>query len=440
MEFPSPHDRSLDSTLALLREGYLFGAHRFERLGSDLFVTRLLGEEVAWIRGPEAVEVFYDEELFTRAGAVPRRIRRTLIGEGTVQTLDGAAHRARKAALLGVLTPIRAAELTELIEHAWLAALPRWTRAASVDLLAEAQTILCRAACDWAGVPLASAEAPRRAEQLAALIDALGGVGPRHWRGRIARRSLEGWLSGQVEAVRDGRLLPAEGRALATIAGLRDEAGAQVDARTAAAELINLLRPIVAIARYVVFAAQALHEHPECRLRLRTEGGGYARQFAQELRRFYPLAPCVAARVRVDLSFAGHRLRAGTLVLLDIFATHRDPRCWPHADEFVPERFAASGAEPLGFIPQGGGDPQIGHRCAGEAATLEIVMLASRLLAEAMEYEVPAQEVDLERIPALARGRFVIRRVRSTVNFDAVGATGAMTDVQDMRETTGVVP
>jgi fatty-acid peroxygenase len=439
MEFPSPHDRSLDSTLALLREGYLFGVRRFERLRADLFAARVMGEELVWIRGPEAIREFYDESRFVRAGSIPRRLRKTLVGEGAVQSLDGAAHRARKAMLLSLLTPIRAAELVELTEHAWLAALARWTRAEEVDLFAEAQAILCRAACDWTGVALAHDEAARRAGQLGALLDALGGVGPRHWRGRIARRSLEGWLMGQVEAVRAGAAVDG-GRALAVIARWRDETGARLDARTAAVELINLLRPIVAVARYVVFAAHALDVHPRCRQRLRDGGSGYARQFVQELRRFYPLAPCVAARVREDfVAWSGHRLRAGTLVLLDIHATHRDPRCWPHADEFVPERFEHSGAAPFGFIPQGGGDPRGGHRCAGEAATIELVMLAASLLSGAMEYQVTRRELDLERIPPLVRDGFVIRGVRSTTDIQVAAATGAAVDVKDIRETTGVV-
>lgn len=439
MEFPSPHDRSLDSTLALLREGYLFGAHRFERLGSDLFSARLMGEEVVWIRGPEAIRAFYDESRFVRSGAIPRRLRRTLIGEGAVQSLDGAAHRARKAMLMSLMTPIRAAELTELTEHAWLAALARWTRQDEVELFAEAQAILCRAACDWTGVALADGEVMRRAGQFGALFDALGGIGPRHWRGRIARRSLEACLMGQVEAVRAGPAIDG-GRALAVIARWRDGSGALLDARTAAVELINLLGPIVAVAYYVVFAAHALHVHPRCRQRLREGGSGYARQFVQELRRFYPLAPFVGARVREDfVAWSGHRLRAGTLVLLDIHATHRDPRCWPQADQFVPERFEHTGAAPFGFIPQGGGDPYGGHRCAGEAATSELVMLAASLLAGQMEYQVARRELDLERIPPLARDGFVIRRVRSTVDIQATTTSGAAADVTDMRETTGVV-
>ena len=38
-----PRSRTLDESLAFLREGYTFGGRRFRRLGSDVFTTRLAG-------------------------------------------------------------------------------------------------------------------------------------------------------------------------------------------------------------------------------------------------------------------------------------------------------------------------------------------------------------------------------------------------------------
>lgn len=56
-------------------------------------------------------------------------------------------------------------------------------------------------------------------------------------------------------------------------------------------ELINVLRPVVAVGRYVIFAALALHEHPECLRKLRTGDDDYLELFVQEVRRFYPSSP-----------------------------------------------------------------------------------------------------------------------------------------------------
>ena len=50
----------MDHTVALLREGYDFIARRCDRLGSDVFATRLLLEPTLCMRGRDAAELFYD--------------------------------------------------------------------------------------------------------------------------------------------------------------------------------------------------------------------------------------------------------------------------------------------------------------------------------------------------------------------------------------------
>lgn len=412
-----PRDRSLDSTIALLREGYRFIPSRCRRLRSDIFVARLMGEKAIWISGRDAAEVFYDPVLFQRGGAVPRRIRRTLFGDGGVQTLDDAAHRHRKAMFMSLMTPASVAALTDLTTHYWRNALPRWTGAASLVLFSEAQDILCRAACAWAGVPLGGAEVRRRASQFGAMVDAFGGLGPRHWRGRLARRSLERWLEDLVIQVRSGDLKPASGSALAVVVSHRDLDGALLGPRLAAVELMNLLRPTVAIATYITFAALALHHHPRCRALIRDGDDDHLELFVHEVRRFYPFAPFIGARVRDDFVWRGHPLRKGTLVVLDIYGTNHDPRRWDRADEFLPERFKHWSGDPFDFIPQGGGDHHTGHRCAGERVTIEVLKAAARFLTRHVDYDVPAQDLgfSLDRIPTLPRSGFVIRRVRADV-------------------------
>lgn len=41
-----PHDKSLDNSVALMREGYLFIKNRKEHYHSDLFQARLLGKHL----------------------------------------------------------------------------------------------------------------------------------------------------------------------------------------------------------------------------------------------------------------------------------------------------------------------------------------------------------------------------------------------------------
>lgn len=55
---------------------------------------------------------------------------------------------------MSLMTPTSVAELVEASRDAWRAALPGWRERGRVVLFDEAQRILCRSACAWAGVPL----------------------------------------------------------------------------------------------------------------------------------------------------------------------------------------------------------------------------------------------------------------------------------------------
>ncbi len=56
---PLPRDKTLDATLALLRDGYLFISNRCRRYRSDTFQTRLMFTRVTCASGGEAARVFY---------------------------------------------------------------------------------------------------------------------------------------------------------------------------------------------------------------------------------------------------------------------------------------------------------------------------------------------------------------------------------------------
>jgi fatty-acid peroxygenase len=56
------------------------------------------------------------------------------------------------------------------------------------------------------------------------------------------------------------------------------------------------------------------------------------------------------------------------------------------------------------FIPQGGGDPETGHRCPGERVAIELIKVAARFLATS-DYVLVANEqtVPLTRMPSRPR-------------------------------------
>ena len=421
-----PRDPAIDSTLALWREGYEFIWNRCRRYDSDLFLTRVMGRKTVCIHGVEAAALFYDERKFARHGGLPRRVVTSLFGKGAVHTLDDAAHRERKAAFMSLMRPESMQRLMDEAAQGWRRAIRDWQHSKRIVLLDETQQLLTEAVCNWAGVPVSRGEIARRARDLAAMVDAFGGVGPRLWRGKAARMRTERWIARYIEQVRERQLYAAPDSALSVMAQLRDHDGRQLDAKTAAVELINVLRPTVAIAWYIVFAAHALHRHPQMRDRIARESvdegaGEYTDLFMQEVRRFYPFTPFLGARVRQAFEWRGQQFEPGTLVLLDVHGTDHDPTIWDCPEEFRPERFRSWSGSAFDFIPHGGGQHATGHRCPGEWITMHNLALALHFLTRCASYQVePKQDldIDLTRMPTQPASGFVIQRVRATFQLE----------------------
>jgi fatty-acid peroxygenase len=410
---PIPKDKSLDSTLALFRDGYNFISNRCRRYQSDFFETRLMLQKAICMKGAEAARVFYDETRFQRHGAMPKRGLKSFLGEGGVQVLDGEAHRRRKQMFMSLMTAENIQRRARQASEHWRARLDGWEGRGQVVLFDEAQEIFCRAVCAWAGVPLQEAEVKKRAGDFGAMIDSPAAIGPRHWRGRWARRRAEKWAGYLIEDVRAGKLKAAEASASHAIAWHREPNGELLNRRVAAVELINILRPTVAIARFVTFAALAMFEHPECREKLRAGEEGYDELFVQEVRRFYPFFPAVPALVRQAFEWKGYQFPLGRWVILDLYGTNHDERIWEKPESFWPERFRRRDISPFDLIPQGGGDYKGNHRCPGEWVTIELMKVALHSLTRSITYDVPAQDlrVSLSRIPALPKSRFVITNI-----------------------------
>lgn len=406
-----PSDGRLDATLALKRDPYGYIRSQCKRLGSDAFQTRLLLQRTICITGPQAAELFYDPQRFMRKGAAPLRLQATLFGRGGVQGLDDAAHAVRKAMFMNLMTPARIGQLGDLFDEAWQAAMGRWAAAPRVELYAEVREVLTRAVCRWAGVPLPEADVPLRTRQLSAMFDLAGAVGPSHWFSRYARFRAQQWCGEVIEGIRAGRLDVPPDSAAHAVAHHAGIDGGRLDTRTAAVELLNVLRPTVAVAVYIVHEALALHDFPDCRAPLLDDADGrYAGWFAQEVRRFYPFFPAAVARVRQDFDWQGWHFPKGRRVILDLHGINHDRRAWPEPLRFQPERFAAWHENPFTFVPQGGGNAATGHRCPGEWIALELMQRAARRLAGGMAYEVPPQDLalDMGRLPAIPKSGFMI--------------------------------
>lgn len=410
-----PIDKGVDNTAKLLLEGYQYITNRRNRFGRDIFETRMLGGQKAiCVAGEEAVKMFYDEGKLIRQGAAPKRLRQTLFGEHAIQTMDGENHRHRKELFMSLMTRERLEDIKVMMSKLLNDSVGKWTREKEVQVYGEMCQLLTKAACEWAGVPLGADEVKRRTNELEAMFDSGGALGARHWKGRNARNCAENWLKKMVQDVRNGVIEAPQDTALYKMSWYQDKNGELLNEQMVAVELLNILRPIVAVAVYITFGALALYEHPAEKEKLRTKPSVYYELFVQEVRRYYPFFPILVARVRDDFLWNGHDFRKGNLVLLDIYGTNHHPDIWEHPYTFDPERFKNRDENLYDFIPQGGGDYYRGHRCPGEWLTIELMKETIDFLVNDIEYDVPKQDLrfSMRRFPSLPKSRFVISHIR----------------------------
>jgi len=208
-----PRDKGLDSTLALLSDGYTFLPERFRRYESDIFETRLMLRKAVCMMGEEASRVFYEPGRFTRQGAMPPNALQLLQDKGSVALLDGEAHRWRKQMFLSLMTPEGVRRLANVMADQWRTRLETWEGTDEVVLFYEIREILCRAVSMWVGVPLAESEAKQRTREFGAMIDGAGAFGPRSWCGMLLRARTDRWIRDVVQKDRTHELQVPEGSA-----------------------------------------------------------------------------------------------------------------------------------------------------------------------------------------------------------------------------------
>jgi fatty-acid peroxygenase len=401
----------MEGTLGLVLRGYRYISEECTRRGVQAFETRVMIEPVVCLRGAQAAQWFYDERYFARENAAPRRLQKTLTGKDTVQSLDGEQHRRRKALFLSFMGEAGRARLSALLNQEWREAIRRAPQHQAFVLYRQSQRVLFRAACRWTGVPFEDSEVPIRTEQLAALFEGAGRVGPGHWRARIARHRAEAWLARLILRQREAGGAPVT--ALHVFADHAD-AGSRLAPTVAAAEMLNVLRPIVAISVYLAFLARALHLHPKLARQIADGDDVLLTAFVLEVRRFYPFFPAVAARARCALSGQGVLIRQGQRVLLDLYGSNRDPAIWSEPQRFEPLRFIGRQPGAFELIPQGGGEHARHHRCAGEWITQDALEQAARMLTRELRYELPAQELTYSatRVPTWPRSGYAMQGLR----------------------------
>ncbi|RKJ53572.1 cytochrome P450, partial [Butyricicoccus sp. 1XD8-22] len=319
-----PKDEGIDHTLGLLEEGYKFILNRRRSLKSEIFETRILGKKAICMSGRDATEIFYTPDNFKRENAAPNRVVQSLFGKNSVQTLDGEEHRNRKEMLMSIMSDERIDQLKEITKQFWEKTIDEWETKYEIILYDEMKEMLCKIACVWAGVLVEEEELRWLAKELSEMYESAASIGPTHWKGRNARNQVEKWMKELIQKIRDKKLIPPEGTALHKFSLHKDENGELLDIETVAVEVINIYRPIVAISVYINFLALAIIEHPDEKKKLKKADDKDFEMFVNEVRRFYPFFPFVAARVNRDFTWKDYKIKKDTLALLDLYGTNHD--------------------------------------------------------------------------------------------------------------------
>jgi fatty-acid peroxygenase len=408
-----PKTKKIDSTLSLIRDPYQFITATAQNLEADVFETRLLLEKTICMTGANAARLFTDESLFTRKGAAPELVRATLLGKDGIQTLDGEAHLHRKMLFMSINDPGSLYHLRSLVND-WLDIYTAsWQEKDEISLDEEFQEILTRSVCSWAGLELPEEDVKERTQELALMFDAAGSL-KKHLFSRKGKPNAGSWICGIVNDLRDGKQVVPDGSPVYQFAFFKDEKGEYLSPKVAAVEILNLIRPTVALSLYLVFCCHALHMHPEHKQRIKAQEIGQLDRFVNEIRRYYPFFPALFAKVRKNFEWNGFNFERGTRVLLDVYGTNHDPRDWHEPFKFNPDRFKDWHGNPYSFIPQGVGDHYNDHRCPGELLAIELMRSVVEYFVNRIYYTVPKQNlvIDMSRLPAAPKSHFKISHVR----------------------------
>lgn len=402
-----------DRTVNVARAGYRLSGWLRARTSSPVTLLHPLARRALVVRGQEGVDLFYDTERVTRQGAAPGPIVRTLYGEGAVHTLDGDAHRHRKQLFLAVVEPGLVTDLRDRVSRKWARELEGWVRRGTGTVLPAAVRVFGEAVQEWAGAEEAPHVMARRSRDLGLIIDGFATPSPAWIRARRARRRADAWATRLITDVREGRRDPGRRTAVSVAARATDLDGNLLPARTAAVELLNVLRPTVAVAYYAAFAAIQLEANPDLSDRCATGDPDSVARFCQEVRRMSPFAPVLAGRSRCPFTWHGQEVHEGDPVHLDLHGTDNDPDTWADAATFDPERFRSGAADRPDFVPQGGGSVETGHRCPGEGIAMALLRTVVPSLAR-LDWTIhPADRIySRRRVPARPDGGVRLLDVR----------------------------
>jgi len=387
----------------------------------------IAGLGYTYLLGPEANKfVFANADAFSWQEAF--QVLVPVDGPTALVVSDGADHRRRRSVVAPALHHRQVCDYVPVIAANADAVIDRWQPGQRIDIYDSLRSAVRRsiAEClfgariaehaDFLGGQLEPLLAlTHRPPQLMRIQQWIGSPGWR--RATAARACIDDFVDSQVA---DARIHPRpDDHLLTTLISWRSDDGQALTRNEIRDLVVSLIAAgyettsgALAWAIYALLNVPGAWDNAAAEVG-RVLGSGpptaeslaaltYLNGVVHETLRLSTPAVISARKVKRDLHFDGHRIRAGRLLIFSPYVTHRISDVWPEPEEFRPERWDSNSPHyrrpaPHEFIPFSAGL----HRCVGSAmATTEMTVMLARLVART-RLHLPSARIRARNFAAL---------------------------------------
>ena len=387
-----------------------------EKAGAPVAKAEAFTKKLYVIYGSDAAQKFYDPKNFKREGAMPDLVIKTLFGEDGVQTLDGEEHHHRKNIFMDLMAPDRMDDYHKILDEKMTAALE--AEQGTFELFSLTRRVLFETVTEWSGINLdhlSDEEIDDLSKYQISMISGTFTSTVDHLKGVEDRKRSERWARKLIQSAREHPVPGKENVALYAFAEATDLDGELLPLDVAAVELLNIIRPTLALTVWAALMGHALFSRSDIYDQLKDNFDELQDSFIHEMRRYYPLFPAVPGISLQDVEIDGYLIPEGSWVALDLYGTNHDARTIDQPEEFKVDRYKGdteriSYEEEYEMIAQGGGEFRSMHRCAGEWITLHTLRVLSDHLVNKYEFSVPEQdfEIPMNQFPTYPNSKVLL--------------------------------
>jgi cytochrome P450 len=377
------------------------------------------GHGYTYLLGPEANKfVFANSDAFSWSDAF--QVLVPVDGPTALIVSDGSDHRRRRNLVQPAFHHQQVQKYVRIMAANADAVIDTWQRGQNLDIYQQFRSAIRRGTIESLFGRRMSGHADFIGEQLQPLMDLTHRTEPTlKWQQRLrspawrramaARARIDEWV--YTEIARGRAHNPSDTDVLTMLVNGRDEKGQALSDTEIRDQVVSLIAAgyettsaAMAWAIYALLSTPGIWDKAFHEIQQTLDGRmpdpvdlkalTYLNGVVHETLRLYPPGVISARKVMRELWFAGHRIRAGRMLIFSPYVTHRLPEVWPDPLRFRPERWDPASPHyrkpaPHEFLPFSGGT----HRCIGSVfATTEMTVMLARLLART-SLRLPAQRV-----------------------------------------------